>query len=196
MNRRNLNFLALLLWGVVAYAIGLLIYCSMKYVFNTSGENISAFGSILGGCGAFFAAFVAVYLFNDWRETEDFKRILSLHDQCFKVMYDNTNTIEDILISLNKNPKFPPKSSINQIMRSTYELIAYLSMDYNESLKKDKKLNELLEIIILINRKFSAYHLGEEQLSYNNLDIFYGEITNKLDEISKLNLGHLNHYFE
>ena len=88
MNRRKLNLLALLLWGIVAYAIALLTYCTMQDVFHSSVENISAFGSILGGCGAFFAAFVAIYLFNDWRETEDFKRILSLHDQCFKVIFN------------------------------------------------------------------------------------------------------------
>ncbi|OTU54436.1 hypothetical protein CAT36_00275 [Acinetobacter pittii] len=185
MNRRKLNLLALLLWGLVAYAIALLTYCTMQDVFHSSVENISAFGSILGGCGAFFAAFVAIYLFNDWRETEDFKRILSLHDQCFKVMYENTNTIEDILINLSKNPKFPPSSSINQIIRTTYGIIAYVAMDYNESLKKDKKLRELIEILILINKKFTAYHSGEEILSYGGLDVFYDGIIAKLDEMSK-----------
>lgn len=196
MNRRKLNLLALLLWGVVAYAIALLIYCTIKDVFHSSVENISAFGSILGGCGAFFAAFVAIYLFNDWRENEDFKRILSIHDQCFKVIYDNSNIIEDILINLNKNPKFPPNSSVNQIVRTTYGIIAYVAMDYNESLKKDKKLRELFEILILINKKFTAYHLGNEILSYQGLDNFYDGITIKLDEMSKKNLGPLNHYFE
>lgn len=57
-----------LLWGVVAYAIALLSFCTMKNIYGTTAEYISAFGSYLGAIGAFFAAFVAVYLFNDWRE--------------------------------------------------------------------------------------------------------------------------------
>lgn len=68
MQSKKYNFYVVLLWGVVIYAISLLTYCTMKYVFSASSDNISAFGSILGACGAFFAAFVAAYLFNDWKE--------------------------------------------------------------------------------------------------------------------------------
>lgn len=69
MNRRKVNLSAVILWGVVAYAIALLTYCTMNKFLksSTSADDISAFGSILGACGAFFAAFVATYLFNDWK---------------------------------------------------------------------------------------------------------------------------------
>ncbi|ENX63609.1 hypothetical protein F885_00351 [Acinetobacter higginsii] len=68
MNSNKSTFYVVLLWGVVIYAVALLTYCTMKNVFSASADFISAFGSILGACGALFAAFVAAYLFNDWRE--------------------------------------------------------------------------------------------------------------------------------
>ncbi|EHU1403348.1 hypothetical protein A0109_RS06675 [Acinetobacter baumannii] len=68
MKSKKVNLTLVLLWGVVAYAIALLTYCTMNNFLNSSADDISAFGSILGACGAFFAAFVATYLFNDWKE--------------------------------------------------------------------------------------------------------------------------------
>lgn len=68
MKSKKVNLSLVLLWGVVAYAIALLTYSTMNNFLNSSADDISAFGSILGACGAFFAAFVATYLFNDWKE--------------------------------------------------------------------------------------------------------------------------------
>ncbi|MDO7539729.1 hypothetical protein Q5M52_10700 [Acinetobacter nosocomialis] len=70
MKSKKLNLSLVILWGVVAYAIALLTYCTMNNFFHSSADDISAFGSILGACGAFFAAFVATYLFNDWKEQQ------------------------------------------------------------------------------------------------------------------------------
>jgi hypothetical protein len=66
------TFYAILLWGVVIYAIALLIYCTLRNYSADSKDFISDFGSIVGGIGTFFAAFVAAYLFNDWREEKNF----------------------------------------------------------------------------------------------------------------------------
>lgn len=70
MKRRKINLSVVILWSVVAYAIALLTYCTMNNFLHSSADDISAFGSILGACGAFFAAFVATYLFNDWKEQQ------------------------------------------------------------------------------------------------------------------------------
>lgn len=70
MKSKKINLLLVILWGVVAYAIALLTYYTMKNFLHSSADDISAFGSILGACGAFFAAFVATYLFNDWKEQQ------------------------------------------------------------------------------------------------------------------------------
>ncbi|HFG6923723.1 hypothetical protein NQ659_09215 [Acinetobacter baumannii] len=78
MNRRKLNLSVVLLWGVVAYAIALLTYCTMNKFLKSSADDISAFGSILGACGAFFAAFVATYLFNDWKDQKKYEIVSTL----------------------------------------------------------------------------------------------------------------------
>lgn len=67
MKNKKEIFFVVILWGIVAYAIALLSFCTMKNIYGTNADFISAFGSYLGAIGAFFAAFVAVYLFNDWK---------------------------------------------------------------------------------------------------------------------------------
>lgn len=62
------NYLVLVLWwGIVAYAVTLLSYFTLK-VFNHGAEYISAFSSMLSAVGTFFAAFVAVFLFSKWKK--------------------------------------------------------------------------------------------------------------------------------
>ncbi|RSP92634.1 hypothetical protein EA716_15435 [Acinetobacter baumannii] len=78
MKRRKLNLSAVILWSVVAYAIALLTYCTMKNFLKSSADDISAFGSILSACGAFFAAFVATYLFNDWKDQKKYEIVSTL----------------------------------------------------------------------------------------------------------------------
>lgn len=55
------------LWLIVAYAVGLLTFCTHYFVLNKSDAYISAFGSILSAVATFSASFIAVYLFNDWK---------------------------------------------------------------------------------------------------------------------------------
>lgn len=78
MNRRKINLSAVILWGVVAYAIALLTYCTMNNFLKSSADDISAFGSILGACGTFFAALVATYLFNDWKDQKKYEIVSTL----------------------------------------------------------------------------------------------------------------------
>lgn len=68
MKQRKITLTVVLIGGVAAYAIAFLTYFTLKYWLNNSADNISAFGSILGAVGAFFAAFIATYLFNDWKD--------------------------------------------------------------------------------------------------------------------------------
>ncbi|MHC5170109.1 hypothetical protein ACVIAJ_07075 [Acinetobacter johnsonii] len=59
------------LWAIVAYAVALLIYWTLK-IFNQNAESISALGSLLSASATFFAAYVAVKLFNDWRDPANY----------------------------------------------------------------------------------------------------------------------------
>ncbi len=101
MKRRKVNLSAVILWGVVAYAIALLSYCTMNNFLNSSADDISAFGSILGACGAFFAAFVATYLFNDWKEQQRYQNTLQFGLDVysnFKVLDEKFTLVRNELI--------------------------------------------------------------------------------------------------
>lgn len=78
MSKNRINFYAILLWGVVIYSISLLTYCTMRTVFHDSADAISAFGSLLGALGAFFATIVAAYLFNDWKDQKKYEIVSTL----------------------------------------------------------------------------------------------------------------------
>lgn len=71
MKKEKLCIVAL--WLIVGYAIALLIYCTFYFVFKKSDAYISAFGSVLSATATFAASFVAVYLFNDWRDEKNYE---------------------------------------------------------------------------------------------------------------------------
>lgn len=62
------TFLAILLWGIVAYSVAVLSYFTLKVIFKHDSSLISAFGSILSACATFFAAYVATKLYNNWKD--------------------------------------------------------------------------------------------------------------------------------
>ena len=49
----------------------MLIFVSIEFFGKADIAKISAFGSVLGGVGAVFAGFVAIYLFNGWKTQEN-----------------------------------------------------------------------------------------------------------------------------
>ncbi|MDS7968215.1 hypothetical protein RMB12_14420 [Acinetobacter sp. V117_2] len=117
MNSKKETLLSVLLWGLVVYALALLIYCTFKNFIGASADSISAFGSILGACASIFAAFVAAYLFNDWREIHN---QTTYKDICTSIF--NTQTKLNVkLISINdnfskaKNNYFIPPNSYNTL---------------------------------------------------------------------------------
>lgn len=50
------------------YLISMLVFVSVEFFGDSDFNKISAFGSVLGGIGTCFAAFVALYFYNDWKE--------------------------------------------------------------------------------------------------------------------------------
>jgi len=73
----------------------------MNNFLNSSADDISAFGSILGACGAFFAAFVATYLFNDWKEQQRYQNTLQFGLDVysnFKILDEKFTQIKNELI--------------------------------------------------------------------------------------------------
>jgi len=97
------------LWLVVGYAVALLIYCTFYFVFKKSDAYISAYGSILSAIATFAASFVAVYLFNDWKEqhniqirSESAKEILKLYEEVFFKMLTLDNFYQKSQFELQK----------------------------------------------------------------------------------------------
>ncbi|EPQ1204224.1 hypothetical protein ACT4VK_08835 [Acinetobacter baumannii] len=59
---------SLLLWGIVAYSVALLMYCTSKTLIGASADSISAFGSILSAIATIYATFIAIKLYADWKD--------------------------------------------------------------------------------------------------------------------------------
>ena len=95
-NSKHEKFIVVVFWGVVAYAVALLTFCTFKNFYNLSADFISAFGSILGACAAIFAGFVAAYLFNDWKASANYEKNKEIIDK-FESTYIETKII---LVSL------------------------------------------------------------------------------------------------
>lgn len=179
MKSKKDNFYVVLLWGVVIYAVALLSYCTMKIVFKASADYISAFGSILGACAALFAAFVAAYLFNDWKDQHNaqvrynyIKDTLTMLRQCviglaptlssaIKASEEFIETGSILKIELNKYA--------NDKLYEEHRQVSLLFDEYNSIFKDDsgylefKKLNILLEqIFISLNDLSETVPHGEK----------------------------------
>ncbi|NNP71232.1 hypothetical protein [Acinetobacter sp. Ac_5812] len=99
------NLKELLLYGLVAYALVLLIYWSFKAFGNLNADNISAFGSILSATGTFYAAFVAIRLFNDWRDQALFelkKEHANQLSNLLSISFDELHKISEIMLNLQR----------------------------------------------------------------------------------------------
>ncbi|MFI8011595.1 hypothetical protein ACIF8R_15650 [Acinetobacter sp. ABJ_C4_1] len=81
----------------IVYCIAMLIYISLKNFLSEKAEMISAFGSILGALAAFFAAFIALYVYNGWRVTEDHKTQNSHINNAVNSFFNLQNTLKSTL---------------------------------------------------------------------------------------------------
>jgi hypothetical protein len=171
MKTKNETLLSILLCAVVAYALALLTYCTLKNVYSTSADFISAFGSILGACGTFFAAFIAVYLFNDWRleyrknlEKEIIIRLISIIED----LHFNFKPEIDIL-----------NEAVNSELRKITRAKKLDQVHYDETMRK--KINYLGKTVIstvsesnnldnLITNYLQAHEtLAKHSLNYINI---------------------------
>ncbi len=60
--------LYILFFAINTYLISLLVFVTCKEVFSLDSNYISALGSIISAFATFFAAFVAVVLFREWKK--------------------------------------------------------------------------------------------------------------------------------
>lgn len=146
------------LWLIVGYAVALLTYCTFYFVLNKSDAYISAFGSILSAIATFSASFVAIYLFNDWKDQHN-KTVLAheakeVHKkfnqfpltiiEYFLVANDMTdmqNNSDELLASFEK--------VINSNQLLVVDLINFASLS---------KVNEIQDLIDALNQKISEQY--------------------------------------
>lgn len=147
MNRRKLNLSVVLLWGVVAYAIALLTYCTMNKFLKSSADDISAFGSILGACGAFFAAFVATYLFNDWREQQRYQNTF----QFGLDVYTNFKVLDEIFTQIKNELLLVQTQYESEVVSNKTNALFFFLDKSNEVSKKN------LELLFAFNKFHESY---------------------------------------
>ncbi|MCH7291029.1 hypothetical protein MMP65_06080 [Acinetobacter sp. ANC 3926] len=180
MNSNKSTFYAILLWGVVIYAISLLIYCTLRSYSADTKDFISDFGSIIGGIGTFFAAFIAAYLFNDWKDQHNaqvrynyIKDTLTLLRECIIGLgptlssavvagekFINTSSITSIHIDQNLNDKLYEQHKLVYLVFKEYYSIFKDDDSYLEFLK----LNTFLEKIFVSLSDLNTTILNIEKL--------------------------------
>ncbi|MDV7388348.1 hypothetical protein R4446_11855 [Acinetobacter baumannii] len=169
MKSKKVILFSVLLWGMVAYAVASLTYYSLKIFFSTSADFISAFGSILGACAAFFAAFVAAYLFNDWKEQHNKQVTNTLALQA----YDEFSKFEKNTLEL------ATYISDLEILIGSYEC----ELDY-EALRKDngliyiqnvvnKKAELNINFLSLISKLRTYLHVKDQYINFDERQSFY-----------------------
>lgn len=177
------------LWGVVAYAIVLLTFCTIKYVFDGSAEFISAFGACLGAMGTFFAACVAAYLFTDWKDQARYESnkesSMKMLEHLSALRYDLTVKF-DSLEALKKINNFVVirdefstyKAEENERLQEHFFKNRHHVISLNKS--KSKNINDLFELYSEISRLFM--HIATpHSLIMHDYGRYYMEVMDTID---------------
>lgn len=136
--------------SIVLYSITMLIYGTMKFFLNADLNSISAFGSIMGGLGAFFAGIVGLYIFLNW---EDQTNKLTLKEEA-KILHsriikqENQNIYIGIVLKEIKSLKYLTAEMAEKYLAPikfyrTEETKLLIDIDSFSELAEDKKLKNL-----------------------------------------------------
>ncbi|HAV4582117.1 hypothetical protein ACWPNX_16155 [Acinetobacter baumannii] len=87
---------SLLLWGVVAYSVALLFYCSLKTLTGADADYISAFGSILSAFATIFASIIAIYIYFGWKKQHNKSIIANEAKDTFNRIHKERSIIHEI----------------------------------------------------------------------------------------------------
>lgn len=193
MKHRKVTLSAVLLWGVVAYALALLTYCTMKSVLSASADNISAFGSILGACAAFFAVFVAAYLFNDWKEQHN-KQVqndfaLKTYNQFKKfelALFKANDTFSNLSNIIDWNNEIDLPLDDSKVKESQNEMNLMFSQVHEAEYEFKNFMSQLVDYCVVTNqgdnfliiqkdlyRQFFKFYNNEDELSYSSYNQFW-----------------------
>lgn len=143
MNIKSPYFLAYL--AIVLYSISMLIYATFKFFFGEDANSISAFGSVMGGVGAIFAGFIAIYLFNDWRIEKNYELKKEAALNLLKDILNINSTIESLLAIVFEFRQLNSDDEYKQYEKWCNDL----SKEYLDTIIKLKKSNNLYHGLVL-----------------------------------------------
>ncbi|MBK5646632.1 MAG: hypothetical protein I4N51_05610 [Acinetobacter sp.] len=188
MNFKSPYKLAIL--AIVLYSTSMLVYGTLRIFIGENIDAISAFGSVLGGLGAFYAAFMAFHIYKGWKVQANFelkKEHVNHLSTLLSMGYDETHKISEILLNLAKI--------------GTHEVLAekYFNFSANDlrsefyktqiNAKMLDRLNEKEKDIFIYFAKYQTHfmHLVE---SFNNIQnkykTYYQNKMDSMDDTEKL----------
>ncbi|MDD9317845.1 hypothetical protein [Acinetobacter lactucae] len=129
---------SILLWGIVAYSVALLLYCTSKTLIGADADSISAFGSILSAIATIYATYIAVKLYTHWKDP---------HKASFYV--NECKNVLDIYKQLNlcqRNLNILELETMNLISTKNGLGIRDISDFSEEELQKLETLNNLVDM--------------------------------------------------
>lgn len=168
---------SLILWGVVSYALAILIYFTLK-VFGHTAEFISAFGSILAATAAFFAAYVAIALFNNWRDQHN----KTVEKEMAWIAIHNFD-VADLHLSQFKD--------VFQNFKYRCQFLHEMPDDEFQNLNSE--LNEILNSIRGVSLEFSSFWESIRKYSLIAEKTYFDSITNDIQQINSIIFNLQNH---
>ncbi|RZJ20811.1 MAG: hypothetical protein EON51_13795 [Acinetobacter sp.] len=162
IKREKLQVLAL--WGVVAYTLTILSYFTLK-AFGHSENFISALGSILGATATFFAAYVAIVLFNDWKKQHNAQIKYNYLKDILSVLRENLITLAPIVngiisaghLYLYKDEVTDLNLKINDLEKvyASHKKALLILKEYNLIFKDDDSLLLFLKFDVIMDKAIS-----------------------------------------
>lgn len=177
-------FLALL--AIVLYSVSMLVYGTLFIFKNATSNDISAFGSILGGVGAFFGGFVALFIFYGWKRQHNKSIIANEAKLAFNKIHNERNIIHSMKFNLIK---------IHEIYDS--ERVAYIHVFLSDVKKLENLHNNnkgtISEFINLIEGsklqrdilEYSSYLENFQNIRFRDLGVDQTVFIHLMNTISK-----------
>lgn len=165
--KKNEFLLYILFFAINTYLISLLVFVTCKEVFSLDSNYISALGSIISAFATFFAAFVAVVLFREWKKQARYLESVKL---------------------INKI-KLQIKYLFNEVenKRNLHEYQSYIMGVIGESLQKKDAFGEVNKRILTGQQRLEEFNRFRETLkpifnNINELNILIEELATYLDK--------------
>lgn len=201
---------------VGAIIISLFFTLSLFWIFyeyagslNSGKEAISTLGGYFGGIATLWAAIIAAYLFNDWRDIERFKATQTLHNDgvdallvCSKELNrivgqlsliemlrkeaeeSNTHLSPDKQKDLTKSLSETTKEVIINVQNVTFNICVKIAMDYTKPLNNDPDLKFIFETLTGVKDFVQkiAHDRGISDTNINEIRSFINNFNMKIDK--------------